>query len=72
MSDSLESAIRAGAARALRDRAAAQRSKAVEGTIPLGDDFPGIVIRSPEAALADSLADGLERIASDLESEGAT
>ncbi len=71
MSDAIETAIRAGAARALRKRAAVQRGKAAAGIIPAGEHFPNIVIRSPEAALANDLADGLERIASDLESAAA-
>ena len=71
MSDALEVAIRAGAVRALRRRAAAQRGTAAAGIIPAGEHFPGIVIRSPEGALANNLADGLERIANDLDARGA-
>ena len=65
--DAIEVAIRAGTARALRKRAAAQRAIAAEGTALLGDRFPGAVLRTPEAALANNLAAGLERIADDLE-----
>jgi hypothetical protein len=78
MSDALEStdvlevAIRAGVSRALRKRVAVQRGKAAAGIIPAGEHFPGIVIRSPEGALANKLADGIEQIAESLESGGAT
>jgi hypothetical protein len=70
--DALEVAICAGVVHALRRRAAAQRGKAAAGIIPAGEHFPGILIRSPEGALALCLAAGLERIAEDLESRGAT
>ena len=65
--DPIEVAIRAGAASALRNRVAVQRRKAAEGIFPIEGQSAGTVIRSPEAALADKLADGFERIADDLD-----
>jgi hypothetical protein len=67
MPDPLEVAIRAGAAKALRTRAAAQRQKVADGTSPIEGHSIETIIRSPEAALAFNLADGFERIADDLE-----
>ena len=68
--DMLKAAILAGAVIALRKRAAVQRAKAKEGTTPVGDRHPSVVVRSPEAAMADNIADGLERIADEIEAEG--
>ena len=67
----IELAVRSGAARALRTRAAVQRQRASDGIAAVGDKFPGLVIRSPEAAMAEKLADAFERLATEIESEGA-
>jgi hypothetical protein len=67
--DQIELAICAGAARALRTRAAVQRQMAADGTSSAGDRFPTIVVRSPEAAMAANLADAFLRIADGIEAE---
>jgi hypothetical protein len=59
-----------GTVQALRKRAAAQRQRAADGTLPAGAHAPGLMFRSPEAALAARLAAGLESIASEIEAEG--
>ena len=61
--DRIELAILAGAVRALRTRAGRQREKAAGGIAAAGDHFPGVLVRSPEAAMADAL----ERIAYEIE-----
>jgi hypothetical protein len=63
--DSIELAILAGAVRAIRTRAGRQRGKAAGGIAAAGD--PGVVVRSPEAAMAANLADAFERIAEEIE-----
>jgi len=65
----IEEAVRAGALWALRKRAAVQRAKAADGTVSAGERFPGIMLRSPEAAVAASLAAGLDAAADELERE---
>jgi hypothetical protein len=70
--DPIETAMRAGAVHALRKRAAAQRQRAADGSFPAGEHFPGVAIRSPEAALALRLAAGLESIAAAIEAESAS
>jgi hypothetical protein len=67
--DPIETAIRGATVRAIRKRAAVQLGKAVEGTLPAGDQFPGVMIRSRQAATAAALAVGLEAIAADIEAE---
>ena len=67
--DSIELAIRAGAVRALRTRAGKQRQRAAGGIAVAGDHFPGVRVRSPEAAMAANLANAFERIADEIESE---
>ena len=65
--DGIELAIRAGAVRALRTSADRQRQKAAGGIAAAGDHFPGVMVRSPEAAMAANLADAFERIADEIE-----
>jgi hypothetical protein len=65
--DSVESAVVHGAITALRKRANAQRQIANEGTVAAGDKYPGVLIRSPEAACAASLAGDWDEVADDLE-----
>ena len=67
--DSIELAILAGAVRALRTRADNQREKAAGGIAAAGDHFPGMLVRSPEAAMAANLATEFERLADELEAE---
>jgi hypothetical protein len=67
--DSIELGILAGAVRALRTRADRQREKAAGGIAAAGDQFPGVTVRSPEAAMAANLADAFERIAAELEAK---
>jgi hypothetical protein len=55
--DSIELAIRAGR----------QREKAAGGIAAAGDHFPGVMVRSPEAAMAANLATAFERIADEIE-----
>jgi hypothetical protein len=64
--DALETAISAALGAAVRRRAAAQRQKAADGTSAVGDKFPQIVARSPEAALAGRLAVDLDAIADEI------
>jgi hypothetical protein len=52
---------------AFRARADKQREKASRGNAAAGDQFPGVLVRSPEAAMAASLADAFERIAGEIE-----
>ena len=68
--DAIETAIRGGAVQALRNRAAAQRQRVAGGTTPAGEHAPGLMLRSPEAALALRLASGLESLAAEIEAEG--
>jgi hypothetical protein len=65
----IELAIHAGAARALRTRAAVQRQMAVEGTSSAGEKYPGVVIQTGEAAIAGRLANAFELLADEIESE---
>ena len=67
--DSIELAIRAGAVRALRTRAARQRQKAAGGIAVAREQFSNVIVRSPEAAMAANLADAFERIAAEIEAE---
>jgi hypothetical protein len=69
--DVIELAVRAGAARALRARAALQRKKAAGGTSSAGEQFPNVVIQTGEAAVAANLAATFERIAYEIEADGA-
>ena len=69
--ETLETAIRSAAVRAVRKRAEAQLEKAKGGSFPAGDQFPGVMIRSRQAATAAALATGLAAIADELEAEGA-
>jgi hypothetical protein len=61
----LESAITLAAASALRRRAALMRSRAAAGSATV-KDHPGVVIRSPEAALAERMAAEYEAIAGEI------
>lgn len=63
----IELAIRAGAARALRARAAVQLRKAADGTSTAGEKYPDVVIRTGEAAVAEKLAATFERIVAEIE-----
>ena len=65
----MEIAVRTGAVRALRTRAAIQRRLAAEGTSAAGEKFPGITIQTGEAAIASRLAAAFERVADEIESE---
>lgn len=67
----IELAVRAGAARALRARAAVQRLRAAEGTSAAGEKFPGVVIQTGEATVATRLVATFEQIANEIDSEGA-
>jgi len=68
--DAIETAFHSGAVQALRKRAALQRQRAADGITPAGEHAPGLMLRSPEAALALCLAAGLESIAAEIEAEG--
>jgi hypothetical protein len=67
----IELALRAGAAKALKARAAIQRLRATDGTSSAGEQFPDVTIRTGEAAVAARLAATLEQIADEIESEAA-
>jgi hypothetical protein len=67
----IELAVRAGAAKALKARAAIQRLRATDGTSSAGEQFPDVTIRTGEAAVAARLAATLEQIADEIESEAA-
>ncbi len=67
--DPIETALRSATVRAIRRRAAERRRQAADGTLPAGDQFPGVMIRSRQAATAAALAVGLEAIAADIEAE---
>jgi hypothetical protein len=67
--DPIETALRSATVRAIRKRAAAQRQRAVDGTVAAGEQFPGVMIRSRQAATAAALATGLAAIADELEAE---
>jgi hypothetical protein len=70
MLDPIESAIYAGAIVALRKAAAKQSGVASSGTSFAGEKYPGVVIRSPEAACAVNLAEDWTAIADALNLEG--
>jgi hypothetical protein len=70
MTDALEQAILARVVCALRNAAIRQRGVAGSGTSSAGEKYPGVVIRSPEAACALNLADDWTVIADALEMEG--
>jgi hypothetical protein len=63
----IEIAVRAGAARALRARAAVQRQLAADGTSAAGEKYAGVIIRTGEAAVAARLTTMFEQIADDIE-----
>jgi hypothetical protein len=67
----LDQAIAAGAARALRNRAARQRERTTAWTA-ITTDSRGqpVLIASGEAAIAARLADEFEALADDIEGEG--
>ncbi|MFZ2106262.1 MAG: hypothetical protein WAV18_12955 [Roseiarcus sp.] len=65
----IERAVRAGAARALRARAAVQRKKGTDGTSSAGEQFPNVAIQSGEAAVAGRLARAFDLLADEIESE---
>jgi hypothetical protein len=48
-------------------RGADARQKAAGGIAVAGDHFPGVMVRSPEAAMAANLAAEFERIAEEIE-----
>jgi hypothetical protein len=70
MTDALEQAICARVVCALRNAAIRQRGVADSRTSSAGEKYPGVVIRSPEAACADNLAADWAEIADALEQEG--
>ena len=63
----IERAIVAGAARALRAKAAVQLRKAADGTSTAGEKYPDVVIRTGEAAVAGRLASAFELLAGEIE-----
>ena len=63
----IERGVRAGAARALRTRAAIQRQRAADGTSTGGDKNPSIVIQTGEAAVAARLVGAFELLADEIE-----
>jgi hypothetical protein len=65
--DEIELVVRAGAARALRKRAAVQRQLAADGTSSAGEKCAGVIIRTGEAAVAARLTTMFEQIAADIE-----
>ena len=67
----VEVAVRAGAARALRARAAVQRKKAGDGTAAAGGQFPDVTIQTGQAAVAARLASVFEALAGEIEAESA-
>jgi hypothetical protein len=67
--DPIELAIRNVAVQAIRRRANALRQKAEDGTSAAGEHFPGVLLRSPEAACALNLAADFDAIAAELERE---
>jgi hypothetical protein len=67
--DAFEVAIMSGAVKALRNRAAALRQAAAEGTSPVSEHSPQSLIRSPKAACASRLAADWDAIADELEAE---
>jgi hypothetical protein len=69
-SDQLECAIVGGAIAMLRKHANVQRQIAHDGTVAAGDKYPGVLIRSPEAACAATLAADWDEVADLLDSEG--
>jgi hypothetical protein len=68
--DEFNSAIVARVVAALRKAGDAQRKIAADGTAAAGEKFPGVTIRSPEAACAASMAALWDGIASEFEAEG--
>jgi hypothetical protein len=70
MIDVLEQAIRDRSVVAFRNAAARQLDIAATGTSSAGEKYPGVVIRSPEAACAVNLADDWAEIADILQQEG--
>ena len=67
--DPIEAAIVGRVIAVLRNQANAQRQIANEGMVAAGDQYPGVLIRSPEAACAAALASDWDEIADDLEQE---
>ena len=67
VADPLEAAIIAGAARALRRRAAAQRTGAAAKTFPAGPKYPGVMVATGEARIAAGLASVLARLADEID-----
>jgi hypothetical protein len=67
LESAIETAIREGAVRALRRRAKVQADRATAGETQAGEKYPGVIIRSGESAIADSLSVVLSTIADELE-----
>ena len=63
----IELAIGGAAVRALRARVDKQRKKVADGSSIAGDS--GVLVRSPEAAMATKLADAFEGLAAEIEAE---
>jgi hypothetical protein len=68
--DALESAVLAGAIRALRNRAALVRARASDGVTVI-DRRPPVIITESKAAHLYRIAADLDRVALELEAEGA-
>ena len=66
--DEIEAAIRAGAATALRRRAARQRQRAADWTVTSAN---GVRIVAGEGRIAERIAEALEQAANELDREGA-
>ncbi|HEY4927089.1 MAG TPA: hypothetical protein VII20_21990 [Roseiarcus sp.] len=65
----LQSAMRNGAATAMRKRAVALRQEAAQTTTSAGEKFPTVMLKSPEAAHALRLAADWDEIAAAFEVE---
>jgi hypothetical protein len=69
MLDDLESAITGAAVRALRRKAQAQRIRAADGSVIIGEAHNRATLLSPEARVALGLAANFDEIAGMLEME---
>jgi hypothetical protein len=69
LDSAFELAVKAGATKALRARASAQREKAATGITNGGEKFPNIRVIASEAAAALRIAADLDAIANELANE---
>jgi hypothetical protein len=67
--DEINSIIVAHVVAALRRAGDAQRKIAADGTAGAGEKFPGVTIKSPEAACASKMAAMWDGLASEFEAE---